>query len=331
MRDEPDIPNPFAIGVLVRRLYFGYSFAYVPGAPDIACTTPRAKGILLSEIARAIRPYLPMRTICVRFDPLWEIEQGVDRPKGAAILAPRDRTWFSRQGVFPVRKAAVDVQPPDTVIVDLTQSEAALLESMKPKWRYNIKLAEKKGVSILTFDGVAAQGWPLERFLDLYRQTAERDGIAIHSREYYDSLFSSCEDSQVRLYLAQAENAMIAGIITLNSGPETTYLYGASSNEGRNLMPTYLLQWKAITDAKRENCGRYDMYGIPPDDNPTHPMHGLYRFKTGFGGRIVHRTGSVDAPLRPLAYAAYSIAERARAYWFKRIVKAFTKGIRRTS
>jgi lipid II:glycine glycyltransferase (peptidoglycan interpeptide bridge formation enzyme) len=91
-----------------------------------------------------------------------------------------------------------------------------------------------------------------------------------------------------------------------------TYLYGASSNEDRNLMAGYALQWKAMQDARAFGCTQYDLFGIPPSPDPNHPMAGLYRFKTGFGGRIIHRPGSWDFPYRPLVRKVFSVAEAMR-------------------
>jgi len=106
---------------------------------------------------------------------------------------------------------------------------------------------------------------------------------------------------------------------------EGVYLYGASSNEHRNLMPAYSLQWKAILDAKDRGCTTWDFYGIPPNEDPSHPMFGLYRFKTGFGGTIIHRIGSVDVPLRPIMYTCYRIAEKVRYFWYKKLKKALIR------
>jgi lipid II:glycine glycyltransferase (peptidoglycan interpeptide bridge formation enzyme) len=123
----------------------------------------------------------------------------------------------------------------------------------------------------------------------------------------------------------------LASIITLFCGNEAVYLYGASSNEKRNLMPAYSLQWRAINDAIAFGCDRYDFYGIPPTNDESHPMHGLYRFKTGFGGSIVHRVGSYDIVLRPVLYFGYRFAEGARSFWFKKIVKILRKETLRKS
>ena len=90
-------------------------------------------------------------------------------------------------------------------------------------------------------------------------------------------------------------------------------------------MPTYALQWAAMRAAKKAGCIKYDLYGIPPTDDPEHPMAGLYRFKTGFGGEIAHRAGSWDLPLMPIAYRGFRAAESARSWWFKSFTKRLKK------
>ena len=221
---------------------------------------------------------------------------------------------------IPCRFAPDNIQPPDTVLVDLTATEDEILGRMKSKWRYNIRLAEKKGVEVRR--GAVKD---IEIFYDLYKTTSRRDGIAIHNKEYYLDLLErgqsvASKDTRVDLYIASYQGEPLAAIITLFAGVEAVYLYGASSNSHRNLMPAYLLQWVAIKDAKAAGCKVYDMYGIPPTDDEGHPMHGLYRFKTGFGGKIVHRPGSLDIPLSPL-YGFYVLGERGRNFWYKRVKK----------
>jgi lipid II:glycine glycyltransferase (peptidoglycan interpeptide bridge formation enzyme) len=246
----------------------------------------------------------------------------------AEIVAPTFLRWdvpFPTECVGPERleaagleKAVSDVQPPDTVVLDLRQEEEALLGGMKGKTRYNVRLAEKRGVSVEAAEPEEA----LAAWYELYRLTAGRDRIAIHSYDYYRSLFEvaregNCRDLSLRLYLARHEGDLLAGIITARYRGSAYYLYGASSNEKRNLMPAYALQWRAIRDARREGANWYDFFGIPPAEDASHPMHGLYRFKTGFGGAIVHRPGAWDLPLRPLAYRAFRLAEGGRTYYYK--------------
>ncbi len=328
--DEPEADAVY-LSVLFRSFRGVFTIAYVPMGPDIDCADPVRQGRLLTDLAGLLRPILPRNTILIRFDPPW----------GTSV--PVDET-----PVFPpapeCRKAPVQVQPPDTVVLDLGPTAERLLESMKPKWRYNVRLAEKKGVTIRRLEGPEAANEGLGVFWDLYLTTAKRDGIAIHSREYYADLLrrgdeatgqsstaSSGQSPRFFVYIAEFGQKALACIIVLRHGKESVYLYGASSNEHRNLMSAYALQWKAITDARESGCTRHDFYGIPPNEDPGHPMHGLYRFKTGFGGNIVHRVGSLDVPLRPFFYRLYALAEGARAFWFKRVKKLFRKDTRGTS
>jgi lipid II:glycine glycyltransferase (peptidoglycan interpeptide bridge formation enzyme) len=198
------------------------------------------------------------------------------------------------------------------VLIGLGASGEDILRGMKPKWRYNIGLAAKKGVTTERRD---EQG--LDAFYALYRETAKRDGIAIHGPEYYKTLFACSREKagqELRLYLAFHEGAPLAGIIILLRGSSAVYLYGASSNEKRNFMAPYALQWQAIQDARAAGCTEYDLYGIPPREDPAHPMAGLYRFKTGFGGRIIHRSGSWDYTYRPVRKNLFTLAERLRKF-----------------
>jgi lipid II:glycine glycyltransferase (peptidoglycan interpeptide bridge formation enzyme) len=207
------------------------------------------------------------------------------------------------------------------VLIDLQPSEEAILAAMKAKWRYNVRLAEKKAVTVEEA-GIEA----VHEFYDLYRATSRRDNIALHPESYYAHLFSLAAERRaagipgtpdIRLMIARHEGQALAAIVTLFHGKCATYLYGASSDEKRNLMPAYALQWAAMRAAKAAGCTRYDLFGIPPTDDPAHPMSGLYRFKTGFGGEIAHRAGSWDYPLLGIGYSLFRAAEGARIWWFK--------------
>lgn len=337
------VDESFFLSVLVRPLARFMSIAYVP-LPFDSRPLDGERGEYLSCLSASLKPYLPHSTVFIRFDPPWCTVipnahcgpdgqcEGPDEGQGCvdSFPAPPGK---------PAVRAASNTQPPDTVILDLTRSEDALLAQMKPKWRYNVKLAEKKGVTIRFLEGESGATEGIDIFYGLYLDTAKRDGIAVHSKAYYSSLVRRAAEYRatgfdkpvsVRVYIAEHEGLALASIITLFCGEEAVYLYGASSSEKRNLMPAYALQWKAIRDAARSGCARYDFYGIPPTDDPAHPMCGLYRFKTGFGGSIVHRVGSWDIPLNAPAYRAYRVAEKLRDFWFKKAVKRL-RGIRRSS
>jgi lipid II:glycine glycyltransferase (peptidoglycan interpeptide bridge formation enzyme) len=296
---ETAVPTRMPLLVLTRPLVRGVSFAYVPWGPALppafpACDDARTQ--VLAELAGALRRHLPRSVAFIRFDPPWYSVEAQGTP------APLIGKPFSR--------AAADVQPPDTVLIDLSQSEEALLAAMKEKWRYNIRLSARKGVAVRQ---AGAAG--LDVFYRLFEETAKRDGLAIHSRDYYAALFALAGEQagvDMRLYIASHEGEDLAAIITLFRGGEAVYLYGASSNSKRNLMAPYLLQWTAMKDAKASGCTQYDLFGIPPNDDPSHPMAGLYRFKTGFGGAIIHRSGSWDFAYRPAIKALFTLAEGQR-------------------
>jgi lipid II:glycine glycyltransferase (peptidoglycan interpeptide bridge formation enzyme) len=295
---------------LCRRFAFAlglsFSFAYVPwGAiPEFFTADERAKA--LAELAVKLKPFFSRDTAFIRFEPPWHYKDGDENLMNESVL-------LSSVGF---RKAAATVQPPDTVIVNLNVSHEEILASMKPKWRYNISLAEKKSVKV---NSGGAQD--IEVFYNLLKETAARDGIAVHGINYYKTLFEVCqkqnkENQFIRLYTAKHEDDILASIVVLFRGDTATYLYGASSNNKRNLMAAYALQWNSMRDAKEAGCLNYDLFGIPPNDDPDHPMAGLYRFKTGFGGQIIHRPGSWDYPYKKLTYALFSKAEILRKKMF---------------
>ena len=291
-------------------------FATAP-SPETFCAA-------LDQLAAALKPLLPANTICVRFDPQVEFPEPDERDAfNKSVKAA------AKKGRFSCEKNAVDIQPPDTTQVDLTRTEEEILAAMKSKWRYNINLSARKGVVVqkTALDSASIEK-AVDDFYALYKETSARDGIAMHAKGYYKDLLElSAQEAQkgnevpqVNLYVASHEGDNLGAIMTLFSKTESVYLYGCSSNKKRNLMPNFLLQWTAMKDAKAYGSRYYDMYGMPPTDDPNHPMHGLYLFKTGFGGRNVHRAGSYDVPLKGI-YKLCVLAEGARAFWHKKILK----------
>jgi hypothetical protein len=265
-----------------------------------------------------------------------EILGAAGRRSGATLVrwdVPWERECFPEEearslGLLP---SPMRVQPPDTVIVPLSPHEDRLLGQMKQKTRYNIRLALRKEVQVTAIPGelVSPPSGPppsggLEQWYRLYRETAVRDGIAIHPFSYYAGVIAAAVEMaaagmaapSITLYMARHEGDLLGGIITASWRGTTTYLYGASGNVKRNLMGAYALQWEAMKAAAVAGDRSYDLFGIPPTDDPGHPMHGLYRFKTGFGGRIVHRAGAWDIPLHRVGAAAYRLAEKGRKWYY---------------
>ena len=320
---------------VINRSFAGgrFSIAYIPLFPKLPFETqeisPQDQTIefanLLHDIAFALKSELPKNTIAIRFDPdvdFDSVEERAEYNHGIRIISFADR--------LGLKKNHVDIQPPDTTLVDLTGTEEEILSRMHQKWRYNIRLAQKKGVVIKRYSGNDINlSSKIDRFYELTKETNARDGNSSHAKDYYlDLIKSSAQEIDegkdvplVSLYIAEHEGDEIAAIMTLFSRDEAVYLYGASSNNKRNLMPNHLLQWTAMMDAKSYGSKYYDMYGMPPDgENEHHPMHGLYMFKANFGGRIIHRIGSWDIALNWI-YKPYSLAESLRAWWYKKVVK----------
>ena len=327
--------NDYEVSVLNRDFAKGkFSIAYIPLFPKLPFDTEQVSandqtiefGAFLHDIAMALKPELPSNTIAIRFDPdvaFDDLMECYAYNKGLKIVSFADK--------LGLRKNNVDIQPPDTTLVDLTGTEEEILEKMHSKWRYNIRLSAKKGVVVNKYDGKSLNlSEKIDKFYQLTKETNARDGNSSHAKDYYlDLIRSSATEReqgkdvpQINLYIAEHEGEEIAAIMTLFSHDEAIYLYGASSNHKRNLMPNHLLQWTAMKDAKTYGSKYYDMYGMPPEgEDENHPMHGLYMFKANFGGRIIHRIGSWDMPLKPVYYSLYGFAESLRAFWFKKVVK----------
>ncbi len=282
-----------AAQLLVRRLPIG-SIAYISKGPVLDIRDCGVSAKLMEAIHRALRPLHP---IFLKAEPDWP-----DTPEA--------RGWFEGRGFHP---SSQTIQPRHTLLIDLARDEEAILGAMKPKTRYNVRLARKKGVTFREGDA-----GDLDIFYRLMQLTGSRDEFAIHSREYYAEAWQRfvCRD-QARFILAEYEGAVLAGLMAFAFGGKAWYMYGASSDEHRELMPNHLLQWEAIRWAKGKGCRTYDLWGIPdldaaaleaaaqddkPPTTPSPPLWGVYRFKRGFGGQYMRYVGAYDYTYQPLLY-----------------------------
>ncbi len=188
------------------------------------------------------------------------------------------------------------LQPLRTIVLDLAPDEDLLLAQMKEKWRYNVRLATRKGVTIRD----AASVEDLHQWYALLQTTGQRDQFGVHTLSYYQRAWELFVLSgKGRLLLAEYEGALLAGIFVVLFADQAIYLYGASSNQQRQLMPNYLLQWEGICWAKREGAHIYDFWGIPDTDAEDEAMSGVYRFKRGWGGRVAQFLGCYEHAYRP--------------------------------
>lgn len=202
-----------------------------------------------------------------------------------------------------------NIQPPRTIIVSIKEDEEQILARMKPKCRYNIRLAEKKGVTVREWDDIHA-------FHEMMAITGERDNFGVHTKEYYQRAYElfhpkgTCE-----LLVAEFEGKPLASLMVFANGKRAWYVFGASNDQERNRMPTYLLQWEAMRWAKARSCEEYDLWGVPDENEETleaqfesrrEGLWGVYRFKRGFGGEVKRAAQAVDRVYSPLLYWTYT-------------------------
>jgi len=297
--------------VLIKSIGQKYSIAYVPQGPEYGPDS-EFQGLFLEELSRQMIKHLDQGTVFIRYDLPWESpyakNDNCNRKEKNWTGHPDTRLRELRMNFgtkdWNLKKATLDIVPADSLILKVASAEEEILADMKSKTRYNIRLAEKKGVKVFQ-----ASIELLPVFYKLYAQTARRNGIYICDYKHFVALFSALADAgdstEIHFLLAGHDKEIIAGAIIAISGRTGTYLFGASSNNKRNFMGSYALQWAAIQLVRQKGCLTYDMGAVSPTKDPCHPFYGLYRFKTGFGGRIIHKNGSWDYPLDIDKYEQY--------------------------
>lgn len=196
----------------------------------------------------------------------------------------------------------IDVQPSKTLLLDVEKAEEELLKNMHPKTRYNIRLSERKGVEIRPIAPADMEAF--ENFWKIMQETKARDKFRLHEKAHYRKMLKI---DFIKLLGAYKENKLIAANILALFGDTATYVHGASSDNDRNTMATYLLQWESIRLAKAQNCKYYDFNGINEDKWP-----GVTRFKKGFGGKELACLGTYDLVFFRGKYKAYNLLRKAR-------------------
>jgi peptidoglycan pentaglycine glycine transferase (the first glycine) len=277
--------------ILFRSLPLGFQFAYIP------------KGPVGSDWAE-----------------LWPVIDRVCRRRRAVLLKVEpdllEPVEPSSQEKFPGFHPCGDpIQPQRTILIDLNGSEEDILTRMKPKTRYNIRLAQKKDIQVRAAGNV-------DTFYQLMQATGQRDQFGVHSLAYFQrvyDLFSA--QGMCELLLAEYEGRPLAGLMVFSRGKRAWYFYGASNEEERNRMPAYLLQWEAMLWARARGCSEYDLWGVPDEEEETLEAHfterigglwSVYRFKRGFGGQLVRSAGAWDRAYLPFVYPLYQRWARRR-------------------
>lgn len=271
------------------------STGYIPKGPVLLDRDDAgAADQLLQGIDRVSRR---MRAISLKVEPEWR------------DASAENHAWLQTRGFQP---SDITIQPRRTIAVDLTPAdEDEVLARMKSKWRYNIRLSMRREVEVR--EGDVGQ---VEAFHQLMEVTGERDEFGVHSADYYrQAMALFAPQDRVRLLLAYYEGQLLAGIMVFSFNGQAWYMYGASSNEHRNLMPNHQLQWRAMQWAREKGCHTYDLWGITDRDDPdSEALSGVERFKRGFGGKAVRYVGAYDRVyIRPLYSLMLKLWERRRA------------------
>lgn len=288
--------------ILYRRLPFGLGrFAYIPKGPLVDWADTAQTQALVAALDRAA---------CMRGAIALTIEP--DLPD-----EPQHHERLAALGFRPAPFSSV--QPRRTLVVDISGDEDTILAAMRQKTRYNVRLAMRKGVTVRE-----AGEADLPAFYALNAATARRDRFGVHEPAYYKAVYRLfVPPGWARLLLAEIEGEPVAALMVFALGRRAWYFYGASGDAHREKMAPYLLQWEAMRWARAKGCTEYDLWGVPDEDEATleaqfeqrqDGLWGVYRFKRGFGGRLVRSVGAWDRIYRPLLYRLYRWAITLRRH-----------------
>ena len=252
------------ISVLTRKLpVLNKTLFYSPRGPVGALSDPKLFDVLVDGVC--VEASLK-GAIALKIDP--EIEES--DAKATNILKDRGFARKKKQ-----------VQPRTTYIIDLTKDLEGLLMSFEEKTRYNIRLSEKKGVTVREDSTVAG----IDVFYKMYQETSKRDTFLIHPRSYYMKLKETLVDrGMANVFIAEYQGKPVASLFAFRFGDRIWYMYGASINEYRNVMPNHALHWYLVKWAKEKGYKVYDLWGIPSAPSEKHPLYGVYRLRRDLTG-----------------------------------------------
>ena len=276
------------------------SILYAPKGPLLDWTNEALRGRVMDDLQAFARK---QGSIFLKIDP--DIVTGTGIPGAEGEAADQDglrvQAEMERRGW---RFSDDQIQFRNTVWVDLTLPEDDLLARMKQKTRYNVRLAEKKGVTVRT-GGLD----DLPMLYRMYAETSKRDGFVIREEAYYQAVwrgFMASDNPHCEPLIAEVEGEPVAAIFLFTFAGKAYYIYGMSRESHREKMPAYLLQWDAMKRAKAAGCSIYDLWGAPEVFNEADRMWGVYRFKEGLGGKVIRTLGAWDYAPNPLWYKLYA-------------------------
>jgi peptidoglycan pentaglycine glycine transferase (the first glycine) len=286
--------------ILRQQLPKGFSWLYCPRGPLFDYDAENIDELLAKFTERLENVAEKQNAIFLRIDP---------------PLVQSDDACANYSSLPHFHQVSHGFQPQHTRVIDISKTEETILKQMKPKGRYNIRLAEKKGITVEQVDPQDLESFQkgIEAFYEILKQTTRRDGFHGHNQEFYENMVKILAQSkEAHLYLAKFEGETIAAILNTYFNSTATYYYGASSNQHRNLMAPYLLQWQAIRDAKEAGYSKYDLFGVAPKDSPDHTWAGVTQFKNKFGGNYVEYAPAQEFAFRPLLYWLYRLYKKLR-------------------
>lgn len=212
---------------------------------------------------------------------------------------------------FRVVKAPHDMQPREIFKMDITPQEEQLLSDMKPKTRYNIRLAEKRSVRVFE----TREERYIQAFLDLITATSGRKGITPHARTYYEKFFTTLPQDVCRLFVAEYQGMVLAANMVIFYGDTVTYLHGGSSDLHREVMAPHLLQWEQIKVARSLGFAYYDFGGVKTATKNS-SWTGITNFKRGFSPQTepLLYPGTYDIVLAPFSYTLYRMLQKLKSH-----------------
>lgn len=304
--DNDQLPIAAAL-ILKRTVSFRglvkASILYAPKGPLLDWTNESLRTRVLNDLESFAKE---QKSIFLKIDTDVELGRGVPGSEGDVIdpLGEAIKSELMQRGWG---YASDQIQFQNTVLIDLNATEEEMLGYMKPKTRYNVRLSQKKGVTVRI--GNLEE---LPMLYKMYAETSVRDGFVIRDEEYYLTVWTafmkaavSGQPSAVPL-IAEVDGEVVAAIFLFMFGKRAYYVYGMSRNAHREKMSTYLLQWEAMKYAKSRGCEVYDLWGAPEVFDESDSMWGVYRFKEGLGGEVVRTLGAYDFAPNKLIYKLYS-------------------------
>ncbi len=257
--------------IIKYQLPLGFSYLYCPRGPFLGNDlVTEASGMLMARV-RAIAK--EEKAIFFRLEPLKKIKL-----------------------ILPNLKVN-SVQPNQTTVLNLDIPEDDILKKMHSKTRYNIRLAERKGV-------VVRESENIDFFWDLLKQTTKRENFKSYTFAYYQKLLDC---SFTKLYLAKYKNKVLSAHLIIFFNKTAFYVHGGSSREFRQVMAPHALHWHVIKKAKEQGYKFYDFWGIDEKKWP-----GFTKFKMSFGGERVIYPGTFDLPLSKFWYNLYKVGKKIR-------------------